>query len=362
MALAVSRTHCATFTLPSIWVALNDASFDTPTLYAAAIPTRGEPIHQTDHREPITVNQFILKAAILEPRGEQVSNNTAHTDSQTTTDKEWTYTSMAPEVGAYLRGRKNNLESIPMFLGASTAKWNTKQIVVDGKRVRVNYVATNPRADVRAFVEAALAHAEKDVPTTDKGLADAFTKGVMRKYAKHLAAQRNLNASINAAHAGKAWFAEGISRPFTDQFTAAKEWHKDQNGPTWWEAFVQRRPVKKGGKVVKDENGNTVYEVIKDADGKTTSVKNRRKKIIAAANTWQGNADGTTTKTVKTRNGGTKTVKKAEARKPKQVTKANMLKALKGAGLEVNPKEKVDQVRVRYQGAIACGIITGGTA
>ena len=283
------------------------------------------------------------------------------------TDQERTYTSMAPEVGAYLRGRKNNLESIPMFLGASTAKWNTKQIVVDGKRVRVNYVATNPRADVRAFVKAALAHAEKDVPTTDKALADAFTKGVMRKYAKHLAAQRNLNASINAAHAGKAWFAEGISRPFTDQFTAAKEWHKDQNGPTWWEAFVQRRPVKKGGKVVKDENGNTVYEVIKDADGKTTSVKNRRKKIIATANTWQGNADGTKSTSFTTTTGTGKVVKRVtkkgqEARKPKQVTKANMIKALKGAGLTVDLKEKVDQVRARYQGAIACGIITGGTA
>ena len=290
-----------------------------------------------------------------------MSNNTEHTDSQTTTDQA-TYTSMAPQVGAFLRSRKKNLDTIPVFLGASTAKWNTKTIKVDGKRVRVNYVATSPRADVRAFVEAALAHAGKDVPTTDKALADAFTKGVMKKFAKHLAAQRNLDASINAAHNGKAYFAEGISRPFTDQFAAAKAWHKEHNGPTWWEAFVQRRPVKKGGKVVKDENGNTVYEIIKDADGKTTSVKDRRKKIIAAANTWQGSADGTTTKTTKTRNGGKRTVKKAEARKPKQVTKANMIKALKNAGLAVDPKEKVDQVRARYQGAIACGIITGGTA
>ena len=257
-----------------------------------------------------------------------MSNSTEHTDSQTTNDQA-TYTSMAPQVGAFLRSRKKNLETIPMFLGASTAKWNTKTIKVDGKRVRVNYVATNPRADVRAFVEAALTHAEKDVPTTDKALADVFTKAVMKKYAKHLAAQRNLAASINAAHAGKAWFAEGISRPFTTQFDAAKAWHRAQD-PKWSEAF----------------------------DG----VTDRRKKIIAAANTWQGSTDGTTTKTVKTRNGGKRTVKKAEARKPKQVTKANMLKALKGAGLTVDPKEKVDQVRARYQGAIACGIITGGTA
>ena len=257
-----------------------------------------------------------------------MSDNTA-SDSKTTTDQEWTYTSMAPEVAKFLRGRKNNLETIPMFMGASTAKWNIKNIKVDGKRTRVSYVATNPRADVRAFVEAALTHAEKDVPTTDKGLADVFTKAVMRKYAKHLAAQRNLAASINAAHNGKAWFAEGINRPFTNQFEAAKAWHREQD-PKWSEAF----------------NG----------------VSDRRKKIIAAANTWQGSTDGTTTKTVKTRNGGTKTVKKAEARKPKQVTKANMIKALKGAGLEVDLKEKVDQVRARYQGAIACGLITGGTA
>ena len=142
----------------------------------------------------------------------------------------------------------------------------------------------------------------------------------MRKYAKHLAQQRNLNASINAAHTGKAWFAEGISRPFTTDFDAAKAYHRDQNGATWWEAFVQRRKIKDG-------NGNTVYEVIKDADGKTTSVKDRRKKIIASANIWQGSTDGTTTKTVKTRNGGKRTVKKAEARKPKQITKANMIKA-----------------------------------
>ena len=259
----------------------------------------------------------------------QVSKNTADTDSQTTTDKEWTYTSMAPEVGAFLRGRKNNLETIPMFMGASTAKWNIKTIKVDGKRTRVSYIATNPRADIRAFVKAALTHAEKDVPTTDKGLADAFTKGVMKKYAKHLAKQRNLAASINAAHNGKAWFAEGISRPFTDQFSAAKAWHREQSSD-WHEAFQ--------------------------------GVSDRRKKIIAAANTWQGSTDGTTTKTVKTRNGGKRTVKKAEARKPKQITKANMIKALKGAGLDVDPKEKVDQVRVRYQGAIACGVITGGTA
>ena len=293
-------------------------------------------------------------------------SNETHTDSMTTNDH-GTYTSMAPEVGAFLRSRKNNLESIPVFLGASTAKWNTKTLVVDGRRTRVNYVATSPRADVRAFVEAALAHAEKDVPTTDKALADAFTKGVMKKYAKHLAAQRNLNASINAAHNGKAWFADGISRPFTDQFAAAKAWHKEHNGPTWWEAFVQRRPVKKGGKVVKDENGNTVYEIIKDADGKTTSVKDRRKKIIAAANTWQGNADGTKSTSYTTTDSNGKTVKRVtkkgqEARKPKQVTKANMIAALKGAGLTVDPKEKVDQVRARYQGAIACGIITGGSA
>lgn len=284
-----------------------------------------------------------------------MSNNTAHTDSQTTTDQEWTYTSMAPEVGAFLRGRKNNLETIPMFLGASTAKWNIKTIVIDGVRTRVSYVATNPRADVRAFVEAALAHAEKDVPTTDKGLADAFNKGVMRKYAKHLAAQRNLDASINAAHGGKAWFADGISRPFTSDFDAAKAWHRDQNGATWWEAFVQRRKVKDG------------YEVIKDADGKTTSVKNRRKKIIASANIWQGNPDGTKSTSYTTTTGTGKTVKRVtkkgqEARKPKQITKANMIKALKGAGLTVDPKEKVDQVRARYQGAIACGVITGGTA
>ena len=76
---------------------------------------------------------------------------------------------MAPEVGAFLRSRKNNLETIPMFLGASTAKWNIKTIKIDGVRTRVSYIATNPRADVRAFVEAALAHAEKDVPTTNKG-------------------------------------------------------------------------------------------------------------------------------------------------------------------------------------------------
>ena len=333
MALAASRTHYATFTLPSIWVALNDASFDTPTLYSAAIPTRGESVHQTDHRESITVGQFILKAAILETRGEKVSNSTEHTDSQTTNDQA-TYTSMAPQVGAFLRSRKKNLETIPMFLGASTAKWNTKTIKVDGKRVRVNYVATNPRADVRAFVEAALAHAEKDVPTTDKALADVFTKAVMKKYAKHLAAQRNLAASINAAHAGKAWFAEGISRPFTTQFDAAKAWHRAQD-PKWSEAF----------------NG----------------VTDRRKKIIAAANTWQGNPDGTKSTSFTTTNSNGKSVKRVtkkgqEARKPKQVTKANMLKALKGAGLTVDPKEKVDQVRARYQGAIACGIITGGTA
>jgi hypothetical protein len=313
------------------------------------------------------VSQIILKGAKLEDRGEQVSNNTAHTDSQTTTDQEWTYTSMAPEVGAFLRGRKNNLETLPMFMGESTAKWNIKNLVIDGVRTRVSYLATNPRADVRAFVRAALAHAEKDVPTTDKGLADAFTKGIMRKYAKHLAAQRNLNASINAAHNGKAWFADGISRPFTDEFAAAKAWHRDQNGATWWEAFVQRRPVKKAGRVVKDENGNTVYEVIKDADGKTTSVKDRRKKIIASANVWQGNPDGTKSTSFTTTDSNGKSVKRVtkkgqEARKPKQVTKANMLKALKGAGLTIDPKEKVDQVRARYQGAIACGVITGGTA
>ena len=77
------------------------------------------------------------------------------------------------------------------------------------------------------------------------------------------------------------------------------------------------------------------------------------------ANTWQGNPDGTTTKSVKTRNGGKRTVRKAEARKPKQVTKARMVEALKAAGLEVNLKERVDAVRVRYQGAIACGAIKG---
>ena len=262
-----------------------------------------------------------------------MSDNTA-SDSMTTTDQEWTYTSMAPEVAKFLRGRKNNLETIPMFMGASTAKWNIKNIKVDGKRTRVSYVATNPRADVRAFVEAALTHAEKDVPTTDKGLADAFTKAVMKKYAKHLAAQRNLAASINAAHDGKAWWAEGINRPFMDQFAAAKAWHREQD-PKWSEAF----------------NG----------------VKDRRKKIIAAANTWQGNADGTKSTSFTTTDSNGKTVRRVtkkgqEARKPKQVTKANMIKALKGAGLEVDLKEKVDQVRARYQGAVACGIITGGSA
>mgnify|MGYP003110301040 FL=1 len=273
---------------------------------------------------------------------EESKMTTNNTDKQTTTDDQWSYKTMTPEVEAFLRGRKRSLETIPMFLGASTAKWNTKQIMVDGKRTRVNYIATSPRADVRAFVTAALEHeeqrkvaaaAEKDevytpkaVPTTDKALADALTKGVMKRYSKHLAAQRNLAASINAAHAGKAWFAEGIDRPFTDQFAAAKAWHREQSSD-WHEAFQ--------------------------------GVQDRRKKIIAAANTWQGNPDGTTTKSVKTRNGGKRTVRKAEARKPKQVTKARMVEALKAAGLEVNLKERVDAVRVRYQGAIACGAIKG---
>jgi len=267
---------------------------------------------------------------------------TNNPDKQTTTNDEWSYKTMAPEVSAFLSGRKRSLETIPMFLGETTAKWNTKQIVVDGKRTRVNYIATSPRADVRAFVTAALEHEEqrkveaaaKDdqvytpqaAPTTDKALGDALSKGIMKRYSKHLAAQRNLAASINAAHAGKAWFAEGISRPFTDQFAAAKAWHRAQSN-NWHKAFE--------------------------------GVTDRRKKIIAAANTWQGNADGTTTKSVKTRNGGKRTVRKAEARKPKQVTKANMVEALRAAGLEVNLKERVDAVRARYQGAIACGAIKG---
>lgn len=270
---------------------------------------------------------------------------TNNTDKQTTTDEQWSYKTMAPEVSAFLRGKKRNLESVPVFLGETTAKWNTKQIVVDGKRTRVNYIATSPRGDVRAFVTAALEHEEqrkveaaaKDdqvytpqaVPTTDKALADALNRGIMKRYAKHLAAKRNLEASINAAHDGKAWWAEDISRPFTDQFAAAKAWHRAQD-PKWSEAF----------------NG----------------VSDRRKKIIAAANTWQGNVDGTKTETTKDRNGGTKTVRKAEARKPKQVTKAKMVEALKAAGLEVNLREKVDAVRARYQGAVACGAIKGVNA
>jgi len=286
---------------------------------------------------------------------------TTDTDRQTTTDEPWSYKTIAPEVSTFLRGRRRNLETVPVFLGASTVKWNTKQLVVDGKRTSVNYLATSPRDDVRAFVTAALEHEEqrkvaaaekegevytpKAVPTTDKALADAFNRGIMKRYKNHLAEKRDLADSINAAHDGKAWYAEDISRPFKDQFAAAKAWHKENNGPKWWEAFVVRQ---------KDADGNLVPVKV---DGKTTSVKDRRKKIIASANTWQGNVDGTTTKTVKTRNGGKRTVKNAEARKPKQVTKARMVEALRAGGLEVNLKEKVDAVRVRYKGAIACGAI-----
>lgn len=267
---------------------------------------------------------------------------TNNTDKQTKTNDQWSYKTMAPVVSAFLSGRKRNLETIPVFLKGTSIKWNSKQMRVDGKKVFVNYLATSPRDDVRAFVTAALEHEEqrkvaaaakkdevyvpKAVPTTDKALADAFKGGIMRRYKNHLAEVLNLKDSINAAHDGKAWFAEGISRPFKNQFDAAKAWHRAQS-PDWHEAFQ--------------------------------GVTDRRKKIIAAANTWQGSADGTTTKSVKTRNGGKRTVRKAEARKPKQVTKANMVEALRAAGLEVNLKERVDAVRARYQGAIACGVIKG---
>ena len=291
---------------------------------------------------------------------------TTDTDKQTKTKDEWSYKTIAPEVSAFLRGRKRNLESVPVFLKGTSLKWNSKQMRVDGKRTFVNYLATSPRDDVRAFVTAALEHEEQRkvaaaaekgevytpqaVPTTDKALADALSRGIMKRYKNHLAEKQNLNDSINAAHDGKAWFAEGISRPFKTQFDAAKAWHRAESN-NWHEAFVIRK---------EDANGKLVP--VKDAEGKTTSVQDRRKKIIAAANTWQGNADGTKTVKVKTRNGGKRTVKKAEARKPKQVTKANMVEALRAASLEVNLKERVAEVRERYEAAIKCGAIKGVNA
>jgi hypothetical protein len=259
---------------------------------------------------------------------------TKDTDKQTTTNDEWSYKTMAPEVGAFLRSKKQSLDHLPVFMTGRSLKWNMGFVKVDGKRTRVTYMAPNSRRDVVSFVRAALKHSELKVPKTGSKMADAFTASVMRKYAKHLKAQKALAAGQAAAENGAAWWAEGHNVPLTDNFTAAKTWLRSQD-PKWSEAF----------------------------DG----VNDRRKKIIraAGAHIWEGTADGQKTKTVKTRSGGKKTVR-GENRPAKMVTKANMMKALNDANVPkaktFTSRTKVTEVRETYQQAIDLGLIEGVNA
>jgi len=260
---------------------------------------------------------------------------TTHTDKQTTTDDtQWSYKTMAPEVSAFLRSKKQSLDHLPVFMTGRSVKWNMSFAKVDGKRTRVTYMAPNSRKDVVSFVRAALKHSELKVPKSGSKMADAFTVTVMRKYAKHLKAQKALAAGIAAAENGAAWWAEGHNVPLTNDFDAAKTWLRSQD-PKWSEAF----------------NG----------------VNDRRKKIISAAGAhiWEGNVDGQKTKTVKTRSGGKKTVR-GENRPAKMVTKANMMKALNDANVPkaktFTSRTKVSEVRETYQQAIDLGLITGVSA
>ena len=256
------------------------------------------------------------------------------TDKQTTTDEQWSYKTMAPEVSAFLRSKKQSLDHLPVFLSGRSLKWNMSFAKVDGKRTRVLYMAPNSRATVVSFVKASLKHSELKVPKSGSKLADAFTDKVMRKYAKHLKAQRALAAGQAAAENGAAWWAEGHNVPLTDDFTAAKTWLRSQDSK-WSEAF----------------NG----------------VSDRRKKIIraAGAHIWEGSADGQKVKKQKTRNGGTKTVR-GENRPAKMVTKAAMMKALNDANVPkaktFTSRTKVADVRETYQQAIDLGLITGVSA
>jgi hypothetical protein len=233
---------------------------------------------------------------------------TKDTDKQTTTNDEWSYKTMAPEVGAFLRSKKQSLDHLPVFMTGRSLKWNMGFVKVDGKRTRVTYMAPNSRRDVVSFVRAALKHSELKVPKTGSKMADAFT--------------------------ASAWWAEGHNVPLTDNFTAAKTWLRSQD-PKWSEAF----------------------------DG----VNDRRKKIIraAGAHIWEGTADGQKTKTVKTRSGGKKTVR-GENRPAKMVTKANMMKALNDANVPkaktFTSRTKVTEVRETYQQAIDLGLIEGVNA
>jgi hypothetical protein len=141
---------------------------------------------------------------------------TKDTDKQTTTNDEWSYKTMAPEVGAFLRSKKQSLDHLPVFMTGRSLKWNMGFVKVDGKRTRVTYMAPNSRRDVVSFVRAALKHSELKVPKTGSKMADAFTASVMRKYAKHLKAQKALAAGQAAAENGAAWWAEGHNVPLTD--------------------------------------------------------------------------------------------------------------------------------------------------
>tara|TARA_B100000900_G_scaffold336197_1_gene297917 strand:+ start:251 stop:1039 length:789 start_codon:yes stop_codon:yes gene_type:complete len=260
---------------------------------------------------------------------------TTDTDNkQTTTNDQWSYKTMTPEVSAFLRSKKQSLDHLPVFMTGRSLKWNIGFVKVDGKRTRVTYMAPNSRKDVVSFVRAALKHSDIKVPKTGSKMADAFEVSVMRKYAKHLKAQKALAAGQALAENGNAWWAEGHNVPLTDEFNAAKTWLRSQD-PKWSEAF----------------NG----------------VSDRRKKIISAAGAhiWEGNVDGQKTKTVKTRSGGKKTVK-GENRPAKMVTKANMMKALNDANVPkaktFTSRTKVSEVRETYQQAIDLGLITGVSA
>jgi len=259
---------------------------------------------------------------------------TTHTDKQKTTNEQWSYKDMAPEVSKFLRSKRQSLDHLPVFMTGRSLKWNMSFAKVDGKRTRVTYMAPNSRASVVSFVKAALKHSELKVPKSGSKLADAFTVSVMRKYAKHLKAQKALAAGIAAAENGNAWWAEGHNVPMTNEFDAAKTWLRSQD-PKWSEAF----------------NG----------------VSDRRKKIISAAGAhiWEGNVDGQKTKTVKTRSGAKKTVR-GENRPAKMVTKANMMKALNDANVPkaktFTSRTKVSEVRETYQQAIGLGLITGVSA
>ena len=256
---------------------------------------------------------------------------TNNPDKQTTTDDQWSYKTMAPEVSAFLRSKRHSMDHLPVFIRAGHLKWNIGFVKVDGKRTRVTYMAPNSRKDVVSFVRAALKHSGLKAPKTGSKMADAFSDTVMRKYAKYLKAQKALAAGQAAAENGAAWWAEGHNVPLTDEFTAAKTWLRSQDS-NWHEAFQ--------------------------------GVTDRRKKIIraAGAHIWEGNVDGQKNQTVKTRSGGKKTVR-GENRPAKMVTKAAMMEALNNANVPkaktFTSRTKVAEVRETYQQAIDLGLITG---